>query len=222
MMSLPADVVTAQIEAVAGDIQLHATKTGMLGTAAVVEAVAAAIRALDLPMVVVDPVMLASSGERLLDEDGVRALLSELLPRALVVTPNVPEAETLSGVAIRTLDDVRRAAREIHGIGRSAVVIKGGHATGGDEIVDVLFDGTEFHEFRVARVGVGSVHGTGCTFASAVAAYLALGKPLAEATRAAQAYVAGAIRHALHPGAGRAVLDHFWSSHVDVKTPPPL
>jgi hydroxymethylpyrimidine/phosphomethylpyrimidine kinase len=220
--TLPADMVTAQIEAVAGDMPLHATKTGMLGTAAVVEAVAAAIEALDLPMVVVDPVMLASGGERLLDEDGVRALLTELLPRALVATPNIPEAEVLSGMAIRTIGDVRRAAGAIHRVGRCAVVVKGGHAASGDEIIDVLFDGNDFHEFRAARIGTGAVHGTGCTFASALAAQLAVGKPLAEATGAAQTYVGGAIRHRLHPGSGRDVLDHFWLSRVDIKAPPAL
>jgi hydroxymethylpyrimidine/phosphomethylpyrimidine kinase len=221
-MSLPADVVTAQIEAVAGDIAIHATKTGMLGTAAIVEAVAAAIEALDLPMVVVDPVMLASGGERLLDEDGLKALRTELLPRARVVTPNIPEAEVLSGLTIRTLDDMRRAARSIHGIARSAVIVKGGHRGVDDELTDVLFDGEELHEFRIARVGAGGVHGTGCTFASAIAAQLALGQTLSEAVQAAQTYVAGAIRHRLRPGNGRDVLDHFWLARADVRAPPPL
>src|ERR1700681_1471307 len=111
--ALSADLVTAQIEAVAGDIEIHATKVGMLATAAIVEAVAAAIHELDLPLVVVDPVLVSTSGERLLDEDGVRTLCAELIPRARVVTPNVPEAEALSGRRIRSLDDAREAARRI-------------------------------------------------------------------------------------------------------------
>src|SRR5713101_1359941 len=112
-LTLPADLVTAQIEAVAGDITIHVTKTGMLATAAIVEAVAAAIEELDLPMVVVDPVMLATSGEGLLDDDGIQALRAELLPRAFVVTPNIPEAEVLSGCQILSVNDAHEAARRI-------------------------------------------------------------------------------------------------------------
>ena len=167
---LPADLVTAQIEAVASDITIHATKTGMLATAAIVEAVAAAIEELDLPLVVVDPVMLAKSGDRLLDEDGVRTLCAELLPRAAVVTPNIPEAEALTGRLIRSSDDAREAA----------------------------------------RVQTRSTHGTGCSFASAVAAYLARGHSLADATERAQSYVVGALRHGLAIGKGHGPLDHFW------------
>jgi hydroxymethylpyrimidine/phosphomethylpyrimidine kinase len=206
---LAADVVTAQIEAVAADIAVHATKTGMLATAAIVEAVAAAIAALALPLVVVDPVMLATSGERLLDEDGVRTLRVELLPRARVVTPNRPEAEALAGRSIRSADDAREAARRIHAMGPSAVIVTGGHAPG-DQVVDLLFDGERFAEFHVARVPTRGSHGTGCTFASAVAAFLARGDSLADAAERAQAYVGGALRHSLAIGAGRGPLDHFW------------
>src|SRR5262245_7242790 len=172
--AMAADLVVAQIEAVAGDIELHATKTGMLGSAAIVEAVAAAIRELDLPLVVVDPVMRAKSGDCLLDEDALQAMRTELLPRALVVTPNMPEAEILSGHAIRSLHDAREAAARIHALGPSAVIVKGGHSTG-PELSDLLFDGEHFHEFPASRIETGNTHGTGCTFASALAAYLALG-----------------------------------------------
>jgi hydroxymethylpyrimidine/phosphomethylpyrimidine kinase len=126
-LALPADLVTAQIEAVAGDLAIHATKIGMLANAAIVEAVAAAIAELDLPLVVLDPVLVSPSGERLLDEDGVRALCAELLPRARVVTPNVPEAEALSGRLIRSMDDARDTAHGSTG-GMAAVVITGGPA----------------------------------------------------------------------------------------------
>jgi hydroxymethylpyrimidine/phosphomethylpyrimidine kinase len=216
---LPADMVTAQIEAVAADIELHATKTGMLGTAAVVEAVAAAIEELELPKVVVDPVMVAKSGDRLLDEDGVRAMCAELLPRALVVTPNIPEAEALAGHAIRSRGDLRDAVRRIHDRGRSAVIVTGGHAAG-DEIIDVLFDGTDFREFPTPRIQTRNTHGTGCTFASAIAVHLALGHALADATARAQAYVIGAIRHGLAIGRGHGPLDHFWQ--LREKTARPL
>jgi hydroxymethylpyrimidine/phosphomethylpyrimidine kinase len=208
-LALPADLVTAQIEAVAGDMEIHATKTGMLATAAIVEAVAAAIRELELRSVVVDPVIAATSGDRLLDEDGVRALCAELVPLARVVTPNIPEAEILSGRVIRSIEDARAAAVRIHEMGASAVIVTGGHA-GGEDIVDVLFDGTAFTEFRVARIPSANTHGTGCTFASAVAAGLALGESLPDATARAQAYVVGSITHALTIGKRASVADHFW------------
>jgi hydroxymethylpyrimidine/phosphomethylpyrimidine kinase len=208
---LSADLVTAQIEAIAGDLALQATKIGMLATAAIVEAVAAAIRELDLPLVVVDPVLVSTSGERLIDEDGVRTLRVELLPRARVVTPNIPEAEALSGLRITSPDTAREAARRICGMGPRAVVITGGHATGQD-VVDLLMDDDEIHEFRVRRVAARGAHGTGCTFASAIAAGLALGRSLPEAAQHAQAYVAGALTHATDIGHGRAVLDHFWQT----------
>lgn len=221
VLGLPADLVAAQIEAVAGDMQIDATKTGMLASAAIVEAVAAAIEALELPMVVVDPVMVTKGGDRLLDEDGVRTLCAELLPRALVVTPNIPEAEALSGRRIASLTDAREAARRIHAIGRSAVIVKGGHGAG-EEIVDLLFDGDRFTEFRTPRIHTRNTHGTGCTFASAVAAYLALGHPLTEAAAKAQAYVAGAIRHGLAIGRGHGPLDHFWQARGPAKPAPPM
>jgi hydroxymethylpyrimidine/phosphomethylpyrimidine kinase len=216
--TLPADLVTAQIEAVASDIAIHATKTGMLGTAAIVEAVAASIAELDLPLVVIDPVMLAKSGDRLLDEDAVGAMKAELLPRALVVTPNIPEAEALTGLRIDSPDAARSAAERLHRAAGTAVVIKGGHATGPD-VIDLLFDGAAFHEFRTARIETRNTHGTGCTFASALAANLALGFPLNEATARAQEYVAGAIRHALAIGRGHGPLDHFWRSRRDAHAP---
>ena len=216
--ALEADLVTAQIEAVAGDIALHATKIGMLATAAIVEAVAAAIDELELPLVVVDPVILSTSGARLLDDDGLRALTKELLRRARVVTPNIPEAEILSSVRIASLDDAREAARRIHALGAAAVIITGGHAVGTknqepgtEDVVDLLFDGAGFHECRVPRIESRQTHGTGCTFASAVAAGLALGHTLPEAATRAQRYVAGAIAHAPAIGHGRGPLDHFWA-----------
>ena len=206
---LSADLVTAQIEAVAGDIEIHATKTGMLARAAIVEAVAAAVEDLELPNLVVDPVMIAKSGDRLLDDEGIQTLCTELLPRARVVTPNIPEAEVLSGKRISSADTAREAAQRIHAMGAAAVIVKGGHAAG-DEIVDLLFDGEQFIEFRTPRVKSSNTHGTGCTFASAIAAHLALGRSLPEATARAQAYVAGAIRHGLAIGKGHGPLDHFW------------
>jgi hydroxymethylpyrimidine/phosphomethylpyrimidine kinase len=214
---MPADFVSAQMEAVAGDIAIHATKTGMLGSAAIVEAVAASIRALELPLLVVDPVMIAKSGDRLVDDEGVRAMCAELLPQAALVTPNIPEAEVLAGITIRTLDDRREAARRLHRLGSKAVLIKGGHGEG-PELVDLLFDGHEFTELVVPRIDTRNTHGTGCTFASAIAAHLALGASVHEAVAHAQTYVAGAIRHGLPVGHGHGPLDHFWRQRA--QSPP--
>jgi hydroxymethylpyrimidine/phosphomethylpyrimidine kinase len=215
--ALSADLVTAQLEAVAGDIEVHAAKTGMLGTAAIVEAVAAGIKELELPFVVVDPVLASSRGDRLLDDDGVQMLCTELLPLAHVVTPNVPEAEALSGKRIESDDDLREAARRIHEMGAAAVLITGGHRppteghrSAATEVIDVLFDGHHFLEFHTARIDTTDTHGTGCTFAAAVAAYLALGRPLGDAAERAQRYVAAAIRNRLVIGHGQGVLNHFW------------
>lgn len=214
--ALSADLVTAQIEAIAGDIRIDAAKIGMLATAAIVEAVASAIEELDLPLVVLDPVMVSSSGERLLDEDGIQALRLELLPRARVITPNVPEAEALSGCRIASGADRRRAAERLHEMGAAAVVITGGHRGFTDdrgEVVDLLFDGSSFLELRAPRVSVDGAHrphGTGCTFASALAAGLALGDPLEKSAARAQLYVAGAIAHGVAIGHGAPVLNHFW------------
>ncbi len=210
---LPADLVTAQIETVAADLDIHAVKTGMLATAATVEAVAAAVASLELPFVVVDPVLVAKSGDRLLEPEAIAVLTAELLPRAFVVTPNVPEAEVLAGFPIRSLKEARRAARRIRDLGPRAVVIKGGHLDG-PVLVDVLWDGEEIVELRGPRLETTSTHGTGCTFASAIAANLALGRLLREAVAEAQAYVRGAIARAPGLGRGRGPLHHFWRGVV--------
>ena len=206
--ALSAALVTAQIEAVVADIGVDAAKTGMLATAAIVEAVAAAAD-LEIRWLVVDPVMIAKSGAPLIDGAAVAAMKTALLRRAFVVTPNVPEAEALSGIPIRTGADCREAARRIAALGPSAVIVKGGHLDSPD-IVDLLYDGSRFVEFRAERVAGRSTHGTGCTFASAVAAHLALGRSLEDAIPMAQQYVAGAIRSAPGLGKGHGPMNHFW------------
>lgn len=205
----PDDFVTAQIEAVASDLGCHAVKTGMLANATIVEAVAAAVESLELPNLVVDPVMVAKSGDHLLDEEAVHALRWTLIRLARVVTPNIPEAEVLAKMPIRSVADMREAATRIAALKPAAVVIKGGHLPGA-EVVDVLYERREFHEFRGARVEGPNTHGTGCTFASAIAAHLALGASVREAVPAAKAYVEGAIRHGIPLGRGHRPLHHFW------------
>ena len=209
--ALPADLVTAQIEAVVSDIGAHAAKTGMLANAAIVEAVAAAVEDLEIPWLVVDPVMIAKSGDRLVDDEALGTLRSELLPRAFLVTPNIPEAETLSGISIRSEQDRCEAARRIAGHGAAHVIVKGGHLPT-DDIVDLLYDGHRFTEFRGERVAGRHTHGTGCTFAAAITAQLALGVRLEDAVPLAQQYVAGAIRSAPELGRGHGPMNHFWNS----------
>ena len=211
--ALSADLVTAQIEAVAGDIGVHAAKTGMLANAAIVEAVAAAIEQLDIPLVVVDPVMVAKSGDRLLDDEALAAVKAELLRRAFVVTPNLPEAEALTGITIRSDEDRREAARRIAALGATAVIVKGGHFLPfpGADVVDLLYVDSTFTEFAHERVTGRHTHGTGCTFAAAITAHLANGVSLKEAIPRAQRYVAGAIRAGINLGKGHGPMDHFWS-----------
>lgn len=208
------ELVIAQIEAIAGDLPPDAVKTGMLATAAIVEAVAAAIEALELPQLVVDPVMIAKSGDRLLRDDAISAIKAHLLKLAEVVTPNIPEAEVLSGVSIAGEHDMVVAAERIRELGPRVVIIKGGHldpAVAGGTLVDVVLygDGQVF-KVQGPRLETRHTHGTGCTFASAIAAQLALGREIEEAVRWSREYLEGAIRHAPQLGAGHGPLNHFW------------
>ena len=211
--ALPSDLVTAQIEAVAGDIGVDAVKTGMLANAAIVEVVAAAIESLDLPFVVVDPVMIAKGGDRLLEPDAVSAIRAELLPRAHIVTPNIPEAEVIADVRIRTVDDMREAGLRILSMGPRVVLIKGGHLEG-PHATDVACTAEGTYLLTGERISGTSTHGTGCTLASAIAANLALGLSDRDALARAKTYLEGAIRHAPGIGRGHGPLEHFWRDRV--------
>ena len=206
--TVPADIVVAQIEAIASDIGTDAVKTGMLATAAIVEAVAAAIQELDLPRVVVDPVMVAKGGSRLLDDEAIETLRTELFPKAMVLTPNAEEAAALLDDEVRTMEQARRAVRRLKELGPGAVLLKGGHLEG-DLAIDLLFDGIHLIELRAPRIITKSTHGTGCTFASAIAANLALGLDLKTAAERAKTYVTDAIRRAPAIGQGHGPLGHF-------------
>jgi len=210
---LPAEIVRAQIEVACQDAAIAAVKTGMLAAADIVHAVSEAIRQLHTPHVVVDPVMTASAGltRTLLSLESVSVLKAQLLPLATVVTPNLSEAAVLSGIDVTSLDSVREAARRIAGLGPTAVVIKGGHLIG-PQAIDVLFFEAAFTEFPATRVQVADVHGTGCTFASAIAARLALGDDIPKAVDQAKRYITGAIAQSLQIGHGARVLNHFWGS----------
>ena len=202
-------MVAAQIRAVFDELEVGAVKTGMLATAAVVEAVCEALEARPGPPLVVDPVMAATSGRRLLDEDAVALVRDRLLRRARVVTPNRFEAEVLAAQPVASLDDARRAAARIRARGAAAAIVTGGHFDT-DESVDVLDDGGVVVELRGPRLAGGRTRGTGCAFSAAIAAGLAAGLPLAEAADRAKRYVEGTIRNAAGPGAGPGPLHRFW------------
>jgi hydroxymethylpyrimidine/phosphomethylpyrimidine kinase len=201
---VPPRFIEAQFDAVARDLPIAAAKTGMLDRPQVVEAVAERVRRRRIPNLVVDPVILAKDGTPLLNARGLRALKQLLLPRALIVTPNVPEAEALSGVEIRCDASAAEAARRILAFGSEAVVIKGGHLPG--EPVDTLFRRGETHAIPGERVQVGPVHGTGCFYSAWLAARIALGDELPEACRSAKAAVTAAIRGAVKLGKGNLLL----------------
>lgn len=204
------DVITAQLDAVAEDFSIGALKTGMLSSAAIIGSVADGIVRHRLRPLVVDPVMIAKSGDRLLREDAVDALRRRLLPLAAVVTPNIPEAEVLAGRPIRTRDDRIVAARAIIELGAQAVVIKGGH-TQDDPIADVLVDAKGVREFFAPRIATASTHGTGCTFAAAITAGLAQGLDLQQAVAEARDFVSRALATAPGLGHGHGPLNHFVS-----------
>ena len=195
---LDAGLVREQIEAVLEDIPPAAAKTGALGSAAVVRAVAEAVRRFDFPLVV-DPVLASTHGLALLAPEAARLLAEELVPLAALLTPNVPEAEALTGIAIRDRDAARRAALRLGEMGARAVLIKGGHLPG--DPVDLLFDGSAWHEFPAPRLATPHTHGTGCAYSAAITACLALGLALPEAVSRAKRWITEAIR--TNPGLGR-------------------
>lgn len=206
---VPVEVIGAQIDAVAEDLGVDGAKTGMLSSAEIIRVVADRVRHWGFQdVLVVDPVMVAKSGDRLLREDAVQALREELLPLAAVVTPNLPEAEVLLGRSLESDDEIRQAAREIVALGPRSVVMKGGHRSG--DPVDVFFDGRDFQVFRARRVDTPNTHGTGCTFSAAIAAFLAGGASTGEAVARAKRYLATAIEQAAPMGNGHGPVAHDW------------
>lgn len=206
--AVPLDLVRRQIEVVAADLQPAAFKTGMLATAELVEGVAAAIRDLRLPNFVLDPVMVATSGDRLLDQDAEAAVAELLVPLATVVTPNLDEARLLAGREIRGEADMRAVAERLVERGAGAVLVKGGHLEG-REVVDVLVDGSGFRAWRHPKLVTTSTHGTGCTLSAAIAAGLSHGRPLREAVGDGLDFAHRAIAEAPGLGGGNGPLNHF-------------
>jgi len=206
---LPLDLIESQIEAVFGDLDIAAAKTGMLSSAGIVETVAGALRDRRFETLVVDPVMISKSGYKLLRDDAIESLKKNLLPLALVVTPNIHEAELLSGVRIDSADKMKLAAGRISETGPRNVLVKGGHASF-DRATDILYDGEQFHEFASEFIQTKNTHGTGCTYSAAITARLALGEPLLLAIEHAKIYITRAIAHALSIGKGHGPTNHFY------------
>jgi hydroxymethylpyrimidine/phosphomethylpyrimidine kinase len=214
IFELSPDLVAAQIDAVMQDIGADAVKTGMLSNSAIIEVVAEKIREYRLTNLVVDPVMVAKSGDLLLRAEAIETLKSRLIPLAAIVTPNIPEADQLTGIHRNRQIDLKEAARRIVGMGARSVVIKGGHRKG--PAIDLFYDGKKFHSFTAARVATRNTHGTGCTFSAAIAANLAKGEKLEQAVAHAKVYITRAIRKGFTIGSGHSPVHHFyrfWEKH---------
>lgn len=208
ILELDPDLVAAQIDAVIDDIGADALKTGMLANSAIIDTVAVKVRHHRLHNLVVDPVMVAKSGDLLLRADAIEALRSLLIPLATVVTPNLPEAEQLTGIQGEKTKDIREAAKRILAMGAKTVVIKGGHRKG--PAIDLFYDGRRFRELSAPRVRSSNTHGTGCTFSAAVAARLARGDAVEQAVDRAKRYITQAIRRGYGVGSGHSPVHHFY------------
>jgi hydroxymethylpyrimidine/phosphomethylpyrimidine kinase len=202
------DIIAKQIDAVFEDIVPASVKIGMLSNRETMLIVAEKMKEWIPANIVIDPVMYAKNGSALMEPEAVNALISELVPLAGLITPNIPEAEKMSGIDIETQDDMKKAARIIRDMGCRAVLVKGGHATG--DATDILFDGSEFYSFTARRIDTKNTHGTGCTFSSAIASNFASGFTLKKAVEQAKAYVTEAIRHSLPLGKGNGPTNHFY------------
>ena len=213
---VPVEVISDQIDVVAQDIGIDVVKTGMLSSTEIIESVAAAIGRNQLQPIVVDPVMVAASGAHLLQEEAVDAMRDRIVPIATVLTPNIPEAEVLVDQDIATVEDMITAGKSLREMGATAVVVKGGHLnTRDNSLVDVLVDSDGVSEFRSMRVESSNLHGTGCTFASAIASRLAFGDSVPAAVQSAQRFVMQAILTAPGLGSGHGPLNHSFAIATD-------
>ena len=204
---MPIELVESQIDAVMSDIGTDVVKTGMLSSAEMILCVSRKIKEYDIAKFVLDPVMVATSGDSLLKEDAADSIKKVLIPLCTIVTPNGPEAKKLTGIDVVDLDSARDAAIELVNMGAAAAVVKGGHMDG--PATDVLYDGDEFRMFTTKRINNENTHGTGCTFASAIACGLASNRSLRDSVSSAKAYVTGGIRNGLNLGDGHGPVNHF-------------
>jgi hydroxymethylpyrimidine/phosphomethylpyrimidine kinase len=200
ILELPVTIIVAQIDAVVGDLGVAAAKTGMLASSKIIEAVATALEAHGIRNLVVDPVMVAKGGARLLRDEAIDAMRARLLPLAAIITPNLPEAEVILGRRIRTIDERREAARDLVALGARAAVVKGGHADG--DVTDVYWDGSDMVELPAKRLATENTHGSGCVFSAAITAGLAKGLDPLAAVRQAKVFITAAIERSLEIGRG--------------------
>lgn len=203
------EVIQKQIEAIYEDIQVDAVKIGMVSRTETINAISGHLQKYHASNLVVDPVMVSKSGFHLLQPDAVNALIEKMLPIAIIVTPNIPEAEIMAGMSIKNLKDMEEATECIYRMGPANVLLKGGHLTG--EATDVLFDGTNYLHLTAERIPTKNTHGTGCTLSAAIAANLAKGYPITDAVREAKDYLTIAIKHSLEIGKGVGPTNHFYS-----------
>lgn len=207
---LSPEFVELQIEAIINDLGADAVKIGMLSNKQIVESVAAKVIQYNLTNVVLDPVMVTSSGSSLLNSDARDTLIQRLFPLTTVLTPNIPEAEVISGLEISTIEDMKVAAEKINSLGSKYVLLKGGHLNNSADAIDILYDGETFLEFRAKRADTKNTHGTGCTYSAAICAGLAKGFSVPESIKEAKDYVTLAIENSFDIGAGHGPLNHFW------------
>ena len=212
ILELPTSLIRQQIDAVVDDIGVQAAKTGMLSSPEIIETVAGAIEQHGIEQLVVDPVMVAKGGAKLLRDEAVAALRGRLVPLAAVLTPNLPEASVLLGRLIATLDERRQAARDLVAMGARAAVVKGGHADG--DVTDVFFDGTRLVELEGTRIATPNTHGSGCAFSAAITAFLARGADPLDAVREAKAFTTGAIAGALEIGHGHGPVNPVFGLRI--------
>jgi hydroxymethylpyrimidine kinase/phosphomethylpyrimidine kinase len=208
ILELPVELVRKQIAAIVDDIGVQAAKTGMLSSAAIIGAVAEAVREHGLSLLVVDPVMVAKGGAKLLRDDAIDALREQLIPLAAVVTPNLPEAEVLLGRRIASLDERKQAARDLVALGATAAVLKAGHA---EDATDVYFDGSQLIELRAERIDTVNTHGSGCVFSAAITAWLARGADPLQATGEAKSFITQAIANSLEIGLGHGPVNPMFA-----------
>jgi len=202
-------IVHDQITCLFEDADIHAVKIGMVSSIPLIESIADALKKVNPPSIILDPVMISKSGYRLLNSDAQAALIKNLFPLAEVVTPNIHEAEALTSIKIGSTDEMKKAAKNILKLGAKKVVIKGGHL-GGNIATDILFDGHTINELHSQRIDTKNTHGTGCTFSSAITANIALGKDFFTAVTDAKTYITGAIKHSLSIGKGCGPTHHFF------------
>ena len=214
---VPVSFVLEQFDAVLSDIPVDVIKTGMLHTPAIVDAISERLSdSSRLIPLVVDPVMVAKGGAQLMERESIAVFTDTLLPLCYLVTPNLPETEKLLGRPIKNESQMEQAARDLHSMGAANVLVKGGHLAG-TESVDILFDGANIHRFAAERLFSSSTHGTGCTYASAISAFLAQGEPLKVAVQRAKDFITGAIRLARHFGKGHGPVNHYLAAHESIK-----